>query len=334
MHSVNRAAVAMIKDAIARAEALGIYVSRAASGATLVDMGLECPGSWEAGRIFVEAGLGGLGQATFGAFPIGDGANAVPSINVWVDNPVVATVASQAGDWKLGEGEFAAIGSGPARAVAHQDQWSARANYTDHAAEVVVQLQTTKVPDDVLCLYAAEACKVKPENVYVVFAPTGCIVGSIQVASRTVEQVMVKLLVHGFDIHTVRYGWGSAPVAPVSRDEGEAMGRANDSLIYGGTTMLYADCEDEAIEKVIGNLCFDVHAGELWGLPFVRIFERFGRNWFQVPPLVDSPARVFINNLRSGHTFSAGRVNYEVLRQSFFGEIKTCRALRNPLRDA
>jgi methenyltetrahydromethanopterin cyclohydrolase len=280
-------------------------------------MGLDCPGGWEAGRIFVEAGLGGLGRATFGAFPLGD--VVLPSINVWVDNPVIATVASQAGDWKLGEGEFAAIGSGPARAIAHQDQWSTRANYTDHADEVVVQLQTTRVPDDALCRRVAEACGVKPENVYVVFAPTACLVGAIQVASRTVEQVMVKLLVHGFDVHTVRSGFGLAPVAPVARDEGEAMGRVNDCLIYGGTTMLYVEAEDAAVEAVIGQLCFDVHAHELWGLPFARIFERFERNWFKVPHLVDSPARVMMNNLKSGRTFVGGQINAAVLQQSLLG---------------
>ena len=51
--------------------------------------------------------------ASYGAWPLGN--VTLPSINVWVDDPVLATVASQAGDWKLGEGEFATIGSGPAR---------------------------------------------------------------------------------------------------------------------------------------------------------------------------------------------------------------------------
>jgi methenyltetrahydromethanopterin cyclohydrolase len=165
----------------------------------------------------------------------------------------------------------------------------------------------------------AEACGVKPENVYVVFAPTACLVGAIQVASRTVEQVMVKLLVHGFDVHTVRSGFGLAPVAPVARDEGEAMGRVNDCLIYGGTTMLYVEAEDAAVEAVIGQLCFDVHAHELWGLPFARIFERFERNWFKVPHLVDSPARVMMNNLKSGRTFVGGQINAAVLQQSLLG---------------
>jgi len=304
----------MIQAAIAQADALNIGVARADCGAVLVDMGLACVGGWEAGRIFVEAGLGGLGQATYGAFRLGS--VTLPSINVWVDDPVLATVASQAGDWKLSDGEFATIGSGPARAIAHQDQWSGRANYTDQSDAVVIQLQTTRVPDDAVCRRVAEACRVKPENVYVVYAPTSSLVGSIQVASRTVEQVMVKLLVHGYDIHTVRAGFGIAPVAPVARDEGEAMGRVNDCLIYGGSTMLTVDAEDAAVEKVIGELCFDVHAGDLWGLPFAKIFERFGRNWFQVPHLVDSPARVLMNNVRTGRTFVGGQINEDVLKRS------------------
>jgi methenyltetrahydromethanopterin cyclohydrolase len=316
-YSVNNFAVNMIRDAVERADALSIRVSRAACGATLVDMGLACPGGWEAGRIFVETGLGGLGRASYGLFPLGQ--REVPSIQVWVDDPVLATVASQAGDWRLGDGEFAPIGSGPARAIAHRDQWSSKANYTDKADAVVIQLQTTCEPSDEVCRIVADACSVKPENVYVVYAPTGCIVGSIQVASRTVEQVMVKLLVHNYDIHTVRYGYGFAPVAPVSTDEGEAMGRANDCLIYGGTTMLMVDAEDREVERVVGELCFDVHAGDLWGLPFARIFERFGRNWFQVPHLVDSPAHVLMNNLRTGRTFVGGQINRDVLAASLLG---------------
>jgi len=244
--SINQGAVALIKDAVARAEALSIRVSQSACGATLVDMGLDCAGSWEAGRIFVEAGLGGLGKATFGAFPLGE--VVLPSINVWVDDPVIATVASQAGDWKLGEGEFAAIGSGPARAIAHQDQWSTRANYTDRADAVVVHLQTTRVPDDALCRRVAEACNVKPENVYVVFAPTACLVGAIQVASRTVEQVMVKLLVHGFDIHAVRTGFGLAPVATVS-----PLIATSPMWVVLAALLIFRDLEQVSLRTIIGT---------------------------------------------------------------------------------
>lgn len=316
-YSVNRAAVAMIDDAIARADELQIKAWRADCGAMLVDMGLTCPGSWKAGQVFVEAGFGGLGKADYGVFDLDP--FVLPTIQVWVDQPVIAVVASQAGCWELGQGEYAEIGSGPARATALADRWSG-SGYSDRGADkVVVQLQTQRIPNDELCRFVADACQVPPDRVYVVFAPTACLVGAIQVASRTVEQVMVKLFLHGFDIHSVRHGFGVAPVAPLAATEGEAMGRVNDCLFYGATTVLYADAPDEAIAPVLARLCFDVNAGEFWGLPFAQIFDHFGRNWFAVPDLIDSPARVIINSLQSGRSFVGGQINRQVLRRSFFG---------------
>jgi methenyltetrahydromethanopterin cyclohydrolase len=36
--------------------------------------------------------------------------------------------------------------------------------------------------------------------------------------------------------------------------------------------------------------------------------------------LVDSPAHVLINNLRSGRTFVGGQINYDVLKRSLLGD--------------
>jgi methenyltetrahydromethanopterin cyclohydrolase len=315
--NLNKAAVGMIKDSIEHADELQIKSWRADCGSVLVDMGLTCPGSWKAAQVFVEAGFGGLGKATFGKFELEP--FCVPTIDVWVDNPVLAVVASQAGCWQLGDGEFAEIGSGPARAVALADRWSG-SGYHETADEVVLQLQTRHVPSDTLCRAVADACHIKPEQVYVVFAPTACLVGVTQVASRTVEQVMIKLFLHGFDIHTIRTGFGTAPVAPLTNDESVAMGRANDCLFYGATTVLNADAPDDAIEKILKKFCFDVNSGEFWGMPFAQIFSHFHHNWFEVPDLIDSPAKVIINSLQTGHSFVGGQINREVLSVSFFGK--------------
>ncbi len=316
-YSLNHTAVGIIKDAITRADEFQIRSWRAECGSTLVDMGLTCPGSWKAGQAFVEAGFGGMGKATYGKFDIGP--FTVPSIDVWVDHPVLAVVASQAGCWELGSGELAEIGSGPARAVALADRWAGHGYRDPDPSEVVVQLQTHRVPSDDLCRAVADACHLPPEKVYVVFAPTACLVGAIQVASRTVEQVMIKLFMRGFDIHSVKYGFGTAPVAPLVNDEAEVMGRANDALFYGATTVLYADVPDETISAIINNFCFDVNSGEFWGTPFASIFDHFHHNWFEVPDLVNSPAKVIINSLQTGHSFVGGQINREVLARSYFG---------------
>ena len=53
---------------------------------------------------------------------------------------------------------------------------------------------------------------------------------------------------------------------------------------------------------------------------FVEIYEEAGRDFYQIPLDLHSPAVLHINNLNSGRTFSAGEINYDVLRRSFFGE--------------
>jgi methenyltetrahydromethanopterin cyclohydrolase len=316
-YSLNQSAMKIVREVIGNPDEYQIRTWKTRSGSTLVDMGLECPGSWKAGQAFVEIGFGGLGKATYGKFEIGQ--FTIPSIDVWVDHPVLAVVASQAGCWELTSGELAMIGSGPARAAALADRWAGHGYRDGNATEVVVQIQTNRVPDDELCLKVAEACHVPPEKVYVLFAPTACLVGHIQVASRTVEQVMIKLFLRGFDIHCIKYGFGTAPVAPLVKDEIEAMGRANDALFYGATTVLYADAPDKTIEPIVDGFCFDANSGEFWGQPFVSIFRHFHCNWFEVPDLVDSPARLMINSLQTGHSFVSGQINLQVLSRSYFG---------------
>jgi methenyltetrahydromethanopterin cyclohydrolase len=134
---------------------------------------------------------------------------------------------------------------------------------------------------------------------------------------------MIKLFLHGFNIHSVIHGFGTAPVAPIVKDEIEVMGRANDALFYGATTVLYADAPDDAIEPIVKRLCFDVNSGEYWGTPFAGIFKGFGSNWFNVPDLIDSPAKVIIHSLQTGHSFIGGQINYDVLSRSYFGKSLT-----------
>jgi methenyltetrahydromethanopterin cyclohydrolase len=54
-------------------------------------------------------------------------------------------------------------------------------------------------------------------------------------------------------------------------------------------------------------------------MPFAQIFDHFHHNWFEVPDLIDSPAKVIINSLQTGHSFVGGQINRELLSRSFFG---------------
>ena len=55
------------------------------------------------------------------------------------------------------------------------------------------------------------------------------------------------------------------------------------------------------------------------GAPFAEIFERYGRDFYRIDPLLFSPAELTFHNLASGKSHTFGRVDLDVLRRSFFG---------------
>ncbi|MGB1816811.1 MAG: methenyltetrahydromethanopterin cyclohydrolase, partial [Rubripirellula sp.] len=54
-----------------------------------------------------------------------------------------------------------------------------------------------------------------------------------------------------------------------------------------------------------------------YGRPFATIFKEYEYDFYKVDPLLFSPALVTIHSLHSGNTWSHGRIETEILRQSF-----------------
>jgi 2'-5' RNA ligase len=72
MISVNRRAARIVQQMIDDHLALGLGITRLENGTTVVDAGIQVPGSMEAGRLFACACLGGLGEVSFIQQPLGD----------------------------------------------------------------------------------------------------------------------------------------------------------------------------------------------------------------------------------------------------------------------
>jgi methenyltetrahydromethanopterin cyclohydrolase len=56
-----------------------------------------------------------------------------------------------------------------------------------------------------------------------------------------------------------------------------------------------------------------------YGTPFYELFQRYDGDFYKIDPLLFSPAHVSINNLSTGRTFHAGRVNPEMLKRALLG---------------
>ena len=320
MISLNREAMKVVRAILAAPEELGVRVSRLSNGATLIDMGQQAPGGWLAARYYALVTLGGLGEVNYETFALGD--RLLPAVRIAVDRPLEACVASQIAGWRLDPlgTPQAAIASGPARTLnrANPDRYVEMIGYHDEADETVVAIQTAEPITARIADTIAQACQLKPENVTILVAPNSSLVCAVQVSARIIEQTLHRLPEEGFDLKTVRYAQGYCVVPPLIVDEVVAMGRINDALLYGGASILYVESSDEAVAEVVGRITSSV--SRAYGRPFLEIYEDAGRDFYQIPLDLHSPAAVTINNLTTGRTFSAGTINYDVLRRSFFGD--------------
>ncbi len=316
MISINERALEIVRRMIADAEALELAVTRLPNGTTVVDAGVKVSGSLEAGRLLAEVCLGGLGKVHFRELTFDD--LWLPGVAVWVMHPPVACVAAQFAGWALNrktdEGEFFAMGSGPARALRCKEPVFEQLEYRDQADVAVLTLEGRKLPSEEVAAKAAEECFVSPDRLYLLVAPTASLVGSVQVAARIVETGLHKMLELGFDIGTVISGFGTCPLAPIAKDDVHAIGRTNDAVLYGGRAWYTVRTDDAQIEEVLEQL--PSSASRDYATPFYDLFQRYDGDFYKIDPLLFSPAEIAINNVSTGRTFHAGRVNVEMIRRT------------------
>lgn len=315
--SINQLAVKVVKEIILREEEIGVKVIKMKCGATLIDMGLHVKGSNEAGILFTRVTLGDMATINLGTWKLNDDYS-FGSVELFVTEPLIACLGSQIAGWQLGTGEFATIGSGPARAQAaiSTDYYLNMTPYRDRNDEVVLCIQDIRYPDDAIALEVAKACKVLPEKVYLLIAPSASIAGGIQVSARMVEEVCHKMHAKGFDVSKVVNARGRTPIAPLVMDEVKAIGRINDAILYGGEAEFWVDATDEEISTVIEHLVSKTSSPyypELFGV----VFEKAGRDFYKIDHDFHSIAKLQIHNVRTGSSFVAGEINYDVIHESF-----------------
>lgn len=315
--SVNERGLEIISPILDQPQRYGARVEKTPGGATIVDMGNDVDGSWQGAKLFVEASFGGLADVTYARMAIKD--LEVATVDVMVDRPMLAVVACQVGAMRLGNGEFAGLGSGPARAKARTDAWAQRVAYEDPSPYVLVQFQMPDMPAEELLQSVADACNEPLANVTAMVAPTASLVGSVQVAARAFEQCMVALGRNtSFDLESIVFAHARAPIAPVVKDELIAMGRTNDCLVYGGSSFLWVrHPDDEEVRMATETLPFAARAGEFYGKGFKEILAAFGRNLYNIPAHMDGPAKMAMTNMLTGRVFVAGEIGIDLLHQSF-----------------
>jgi len=257
--------------------------------------------------------MGGLGRIDPLAVTVGE--RTWPGVGVGVDDPAAACLAAQYAGWKLEHDDFFALASGPGRALARAEDLFEELAWEERADRAVLCLETRQHPPAEIVDKVAQRCGVSASAVTFLIAPTASVCGSVQISARVVETALHKLHELGVDPARVRNGWGCCPIAPVAAEDPAAIGRTNDAVLYGGTVHLWIEGDDDEIADLARRL--PATDSDAFGTPFGELLAAADWNFYDIDPMLFSPAAVTLTSTESGRAHHGGGLAPEVLERSF-----------------
>jgi len=315
--SINAHVAPLVRHLMDNAAALRVGVTQGSLGETLIDCGVNVVGGLEAGRLLSEVCLGALGKVTFETTSTED---LWPfMVTVHTSQPVLACLGSQYAGWSLSVDDngkkFNVLGSGPARAMGSSEKLFKELDYYDKAESAALVIEADKAPPPALVEHVAKACKLKPENLTILYAPTSSLAGTVQIAARCLEVALHKAHELHFPLHDIVDGIATVPLPPPAPGFIEAMGRTNDAIIYGGRAQLYVTGDAAAAKKLAEAL--PSLKSKDYGKPFAELFAAVKGDFYAIDPMLFSPAKVTVTALETGESFQSGHIDVAVLSRSF-----------------
>ena len=274
---------------------LQLEVHELDNGTVVVDAGVKAQGGLGAGIYLSRLCMADL--ADIQLTPCVVKGILMPGVEVATDYPAVSCMASQCAMWQIKADKFFAMGSGPGRVLARKTKDLYEKIGFEEVSDVgVLVLESNKLPDEKVTSQIAEKCGIDPADLRLAVAPTDSVAGLVQVSARVVETGLHKLFTMGFDITTIKSGWGRAPISPITGDATMCMGSSNDAIIYGGETYYTLKYENlEELKQYLKGM--PSQASRDWGAPFYKTFKAAGFDFFKVDHNVFAPAKVVMNEI-------------------------------------
>lgn len=317
--NVNDCAQPLVAKLIADPARYRINVSSLACGTRIVDAGIACLGGLEAGRIIAEICMGGLGSVA-----LRGGSNFKRwawQVDVHASDPITACLASQYAGWSLNHGKgkegFNALGSGPGRSIGSREPLFDELAYRNPPAATCLVLEVDRIPPQEIVDKIANYCQIDPAQLTLILTPTSSLAGGVQIVARVLEVALHKVHALKFPLDKIVDGAGSAPVPPPTADFITAMGRTNDAILFGGRVQLYVDVDDDTARTLAEQLP-SVNSRD-FGKPFGKVFKDYKYDFYQIDPMLFSPAHCAVTAVKSGKTFEGGGLREDLLDLSFGG---------------
>jgi len=329
---LNAQAARIVAAGLAEAARLGVVDHRTGAGVQIIDAGVKAVGGDEAGLLLAHAALAGLGEVWLEARGTPPHHRRIhPAFDPWQGRcpwgivaveslaPIAACLASQYAGWKVSEGKYFAMASGPLRAAIGREDLYDDIGLRERADVAVGILESSKLPPDDVCLRLATEAGVSPDRLLLLVARTASSAGTLQVVARSLETALHKLHDLHFDLSRIRAGLGRAPLPPVPAppDDLESIGRTNDAILYGGQVVLEVTGPDAGLDDLASAMVSGASASH--GRPFRSLFEEVGYDFYKLDPALFAPAVVELVNLDTGVRHRAGSIMADVVQTSFGG---------------
>ena len=315
--NLNELSLNIVKQMIARKEELRIKVIKGHQGSTLIDIGVDTPGSYESGLMAAKVGLGGLGllelhHADYGG-PI------LPEVFVALDFPALATLGVQFAIWGIEHGSYSAIASGPSRLLIRDppDLYETL-GYEEQSKSTVVLLEGDGIPPKEVVQEASSLCKVNPDQLYFILAPANSVAGATQIASRATEVAILSLYRLGYNVTHISHSTGTAPVPPVHPESQRSVGRSNDGLLHASRISLAVKTDDDAefahlqelLPRTVSSTSKDHNA------PFYDIYKKAQFQFANLPSGFFRVAEITLSDIRTGKIIQVGKRNIDLYLKS------------------
>ena len=312
-YELNERAATLVEDVIEQAEQLCVESHTLPCGGGLLDFGIECTGSLTAGVALAEICMADWGEVSLAPSELTQ--IPFPTVTVSTDHPLAACLYSQYAGMPIQVDDYFAMGSGPMRAVAASEDIFKEYKHQESSDLVIGTLESSQRPNEAVFQYVADQTKTTLDKIILLVAPVTSLAGSFQVVARSVETALHKLHELKFDLNRIISAFGTAPLPPVAADMLSGIGRTNDAILYGGRVTLWVTGDDASLEKVGKQV--PSSSSEMAGKPFADIFKEAGNDFYQIDPLLFSPAEILFQNIETGNVFHFGQVSPEILKKSF-----------------
>ncbi|MSR14651.1 MAG: methenyltetrahydromethanopterin cyclohydrolase [Gammaproteobacteria bacterium] len=317
--NVNLCAQTLVERLLADPARYRVTLSRLDCGTRILDAGISCAGGIEAGRLIAEICMGGLGTVTLRAAT--DFKRWPWQVDVHSSDPVTACLGSQYAGWSLNHGKgkegFNALGSGPARSIGSREPLFDELAYRNPPGDTCLVLEVDRIPPQEIVDKIATYCQIDPAQLTLILTPTTSLAGGVQIVARVLEVALHKVHELKFPLDKIIDGAGTAPVPPPTADFITAMGRTNDAILFGGRVRLYVDTDDDAAAQLAAQL--PSATSRDFGKPFGKVFKDYKYDFYQIDPMLFSPAQCSVTAVKSGRTFEGGGLREDLLELSFGG---------------